>query len=87
MGQQMEPYHPYCKTKDNKGIIFFPHAWSIPRRIITAFANKFQISFQYKYLDEMGNFWGVEYWNDKQRSIRRYMDKSDLKLLQDEFLD
>ena len=65
--------------------IKFLTAWSCPYPIIVAFANKFNISFEYKYLDECNNFWGIEKWGSHvdspeviQRLEKKYSHDEDL---------
>jgi hypothetical protein len=50
------------EIKDSKAIIKFDTAWNPPRPIIVAFANKFEIPFQYKYKGELDRFFIVEEW-------------------------
>ena len=43
-------------------VLTFDTAWSPPRQIMAAFANRFGIPFEHRYFDEGENFWGVETW-------------------------
>lgn len=55
-------YECSCTVNDGKAIIRFQTAWSHPVSVIKAFADKFRIPFEHKFLDELGNFWGIENW-------------------------
>ncbi len=46
--------------------IQFNTAWSPPRPIIVAFANRFKIPFEYQYCCEGPEFWGIEKWGHRQ---------------------
>lgn len=43
-------------------VLTFDTAWSPPRPIMSAFANRFGIPFEHRYFDEGENFWGVDTW-------------------------
>ncbi len=50
------------KENDGRVSIKFDTAWSLPRQIAAAIANRFKVAFEHRYFDEGHNFWGVETW-------------------------
>jgi len=50
------------KIENDKAVIEFETAWSIPYPIIAAFANRFKIPFEHRYCCEGADFWGIEVW-------------------------
>lgn len=61
-GTKWNAYECSCKVKDGKAIIMFRTAWSYPEPVIKAFGDKFRFPFEYKFIDELENFWGIENW-------------------------
>lgn len=90
-GTKWNCYEQECGiNEEGKAYIKFDTAWSIPYPIISAFNNKFNISFIHKYYDEGHNYWGIEEWNIDNyplsnklvhRISKRYMDVEDEKVL------
>jgi hypothetical protein len=61
----------------DKAFIRFDTADGFPHQIISAFANKFGIDFEYIYLDERNNLWGVEKWINSSRTEIRFLSDFD----------
>ena len=61
-GTKWNCYSQSCGIENEKAFIKFDTAWTIPRPILTAFANKFNIPFEHRYYAEGYNFWGIETW-------------------------
>lgn len=61
-GTKWNSYQSACRVENKTAIIVFYTAWSVPYPVIVAFANKFGIPFEHRYLDQMENFWGIENW-------------------------
>lgn len=62
-GTKWNAYNGSCSVDDDRGIIVFDTAWSVPYPVIVAFANKFLTSFEHRYFDEGSCFWGIEEWS------------------------
>lgn len=76
-GTKWNAYDCACKVEDGKAIITFDTAWSVPYPVMAAFANKFSISFEHRYYDEGGNFWGVEEWGTERGCPSRTKKRRD----------
>lgn len=61
-GTKWNAYTGSVGVDDNRWFIRFDTAWSIPRPVIVAIANKFKMPFEHRYYDEGANFWGIETW-------------------------
>lgn len=71
-GTKWNCYHQSNGEIDNDlFFVQFDTAWSIPKPIITAFANKMEFNFTHKYIDEGFNFWGVDSWFINRGSMGR----------------
>lgn len=70
-GTKWNAYDSSIENKDDKSILEFDTAWSVPYPIIVAFANKFLIEFEHRYFDEGHNFWGVENWGCEGKNACR----------------
>ena len=63
------------------GVIEFDTAWSNPYPWIVAFANSFNIQFEYRYFDEGHNFWGTEQWKKGKRTSKDYKNPDNKRTL------
>lgn len=71
-GTKWNCYHQsHGFISDDSAFIQFDTAWSIPKPIITAFANSMKFNFIHKYIDEGFNFWGVDQWLLEDNIMRR----------------
>lgn len=75
-GTKWNCYAQACDVKDGVAFIEFDTAWSVPYPVIVAFANTFEIEFEYRYFDEGHNFWGVEKWKSGTRISKDYSNPS-----------
>jgi hypothetical protein len=66
-GTKWNAYSCSIAIVNGKAFIKFQTAWSPPYPVISAFANKFQVPFTHRYMDEAHNFWGVENWGTDER--------------------
>jgi hypothetical protein len=68
----------------------FQTAWSVPYPFIIAFANKFKIEFEYRFICEGHCFWGIEKWglgdmpwdgDSPSRKYKSHNNQDELKAL------
>lgn len=66
-GTKWNAYSGKIERNGEMTIVCFDTAWSIPYPFIIAFANKYGLEFTHKYVDEGGNFWGIDTWKNGTR--------------------
>lgn len=62
-GTKWNAYNCAHSIDNGIAVITFETAWNVPYPVIIAFANKYKISFEHRYFDELSNFWGIENWD------------------------
>lgn len=61
-GTKWDAYKSSLVVEGDKAILTFDTAWSPPRPVIVAFANKYQCEFTFKSYCEGHMFWLIEEW-------------------------
>lgn len=67
-GTKWNAYNGSIGFENRLAFIKFCTAWTIPRPVIAAFANKFRIPFTFKYYDEGEFHSGIEEWATDPRN-------------------
>lgn len=80
-GTKWNAYNSTRLLEDDKVILEFDTAWTIPYPIVIFIANRIMEPFTHKYFDESDSFWGLEEWGiERGRMVRlskRYCKEDD----------